>query len=373
MSKFKVCVYAICKNERRFVEGWMASMGEADEIYVLDTGSRDDTAQALRALGARVTEAVISPWRFDTARNRSLELVCGDADICVCTDLDEVFHPGWRSALEQAWAIRPGRARYRYTWSFQADGREGVVFFTDKIHCRHGYRWTGPVHEVLSWQGPGPEPKPITAQGIQLDHHPDPGKSRGQYLPLLELAAEEDPENDRNIHYLGREYFFYGRWQESIDTLLRHLALPTARWADERCASMRYLARAWEALDDPAQAEQWHLRAVAEAPYLREPWMDYAMFAYHRGQWELVIWLTGRALDITQRPQTYITEPQSWGSLPDDLASLGYFYTGRYAKALFHADRALAIEPENRRLLENRALMQTVCQKEGPSEELEKN
>ena len=35
----KVCVYAICKNESQFVERWMASMGEADAVVVLDTGS----------------------------------------------------------------------------------------------------------------------------------------------------------------------------------------------------------------------------------------------------------------------------------------------------------------------------------------------
>ena len=48
-----------------------------------------------------------------------------EADICVCTDLDEVFHPGWREALEKAWAPGTGQARYRYTWSFTPDGKEG--------------------------------------------------------------------------------------------------------------------------------------------------------------------------------------------------------------------------------------------------------
>lgn len=357
MNQLKVCVYAICKNERQFVEGWMASMGEADGIYVLDTGSDDGTPEALRALGAQVTAEKIVPWRFDAARNRSLELVPGDADICVCTDLDELLRPGWRAALEKVWASRPGRVRYRYTWSFLEDGREGVVFFTDKIHCRRGWRWTGPVHEVLSWRGPGPEPEMVTASGVQLDHHPNPGKSRGQYLPLLELAVAEDPENDRNLHYLGREYFFYGRWKDCIDTLLRHLALPKSLWADERCASMRYLARSWEALDCPAEAEHWHLRSLAEAPHLREPWMDYAMFACRRADWELVIWLSARALQIRERPQTYMTEPASWGSLPNDLASLGYFYTGQYQKALSHVEKALEIEPNCRRLQENRKLI----------------
>ena len=125
----KIVVYAIAKNEAQFARRWMESMGEADEIVVLDTGSTDGTPALLRELGAQVTEETITPWRFDTARNRSLELVDEDADICVCTDLDEVFHPGWRALLEKAW--RPGysQAVYRYTWNFRPDGSEGVVFW----------------------------------------------------------------------------------------------------------------------------------------------------------------------------------------------------------------------------------------------------
>ena len=90
----KICVYAICKNESRFAQRWMQSMREADGVFVLDTGSDDGTPEALRRLGAEVTEERIVPWRFDAARNRSLELVPQDADVCVCTDLDEVFAPG---------------------------------------------------------------------------------------------------------------------------------------------------------------------------------------------------------------------------------------------------------------------------------------
>ena len=75
----KIVVYAICKNEAGYAERWMASMAEADGVYVLDTGSTDGTAERLRALGAVVVEERVEPWRFDTARNRSLELVPGDA------------------------------------------------------------------------------------------------------------------------------------------------------------------------------------------------------------------------------------------------------------------------------------------------------
>ena len=46
--KYKVCVYAICKNEEKFVKRWVRSMQEADDVYVLDTDSTDNTVKLLK-------------------------------------------------------------------------------------------------------------------------------------------------------------------------------------------------------------------------------------------------------------------------------------------------------------------------------------
>ena len=349
----KIVVYAIAKNEAQFARRWMESMGEADEIVVLDTGSTDGTPALLRELGAQVTEETITPWRFDTARNRSLELVDEDADICVCTDLDEVFHPGWRALLEKAW--RPGysQAVYRYTWNFRPDGSEGVVFWYEKIHARHGFCWTHPVHEVLTWVGKGKPGPRVTVEGIQLDHLADPNKSRAQYLGLLELSVKEAPDDDRNVHYLGREYFFYRRWDDCIRTLKRHLSMPSATWKDERAASMRYIAKCYIHKGQKNVAEGWFYRAISEAPHLREPWLDLAMMLYEDKRWEGVVYFTGRALEIRERPRTYMTDAEAWGSLPYDLRAIGLYETGRIAEALEAAKEAYNLEPSNNRLLEN--------------------
>ena len=352
----KVVVYAICKNEAKFAERWMASMAEADQIVVLDTGSADGTAEKLRALGASVTVETIAPWRFDTARNRSLDLVAEDADICVCTDLDEVFHPGWREALERSWRPGTGRASYRYTWSFNPDGSEGVVFWADKIHTRRGWRWTHPVHEVLRWVGPGRPGPQVQTQGVQLDHHPDPEKSRGQYLPLLELSVAEAPEDDRNVHYLGREYLFYGLWDDCIATLKRHLAMPGAVWRDERAASMRYIARAYHEKGEDAAARDWDLRAIVEAPHLREGYMDLAWLLYEQENWAGVLYFTGCALEIRERPRTYICSAEAWGPLPHDLRAMAFYRTGQVAQALRETERALELSPGDRRLAGNAEL-----------------
>lgn len=353
MGKHKVCVYAICKNEGQFAHRWMESMSEADLVVVLDTGSTDDTVERLREKGAQVTVERIVPWRFDAARNRSLELVPEDADICVCTDLDEVFRPGWRERLEQAWRPGMGQVSYRYTWSFEPDGSEGYVFWIEKIHARRGYRWSHPVHEVLEWTGEGARPSIVPVEGIQLDHHPDPTKSRGQYLSLLELSVAEAPEDDRNTHYLGREYMYRGRWDDCIRTLKHHLEMPTATWADERAASMRYIARACANQGDERQALGWYLRSIAQAPHLREPYMDLAGFLYEQENWEGVLYFTGCALAITHRPRSYICEAAAWGSLPWDLRAMAFYHTGRPAQALEAAREAARLSPLDERLAGN--------------------
>ena len=140
--------------------------------------------------------------------------------------------------------------------------------------------------------------------------------------------------------------------------LKRHLALPTATWADERCASMRLLAKDYFALEMAGEAERWIFRAVGEAPHLREPWLDLADLAYHQKDWHCVLWATGRALAITQRPRTYISEAASWGEHPWDLASLGYFYTGQYEKALEAARKARDLAPDNPRIQKNLQLIE---------------
>ena len=353
-----VCVYAICKNESKFVDRWMDSMREADSVYVLDTGSADDTAALLRARGAQVTVETISPWRFDTARNRSLELVPDDADICVCTDIDEYFHPGWRRLLEEAWKPGTTRAAYRYTWNFNPDGSEGYVFWTEKAHSRHGYVWTHPVHEVLSWVGEGQEGGKVYVEGMQLDHRADNSKSRSQYLPLLEQSVLEDPDDDRNMHYLGREYYFHSMWDEAIITLKRHLLLPKATWRDERCASMRYIARCYAAKGDMGEAKRWLIRAVAEAPHLREPYLELAERMYEERNWDAVAALCRDALEITERPRTYICEAEAWGSMPWDLLSVGLYYTGRPSEAVDAAKTAQKLSPKDERIARNIEIMQ---------------
>lgn len=362
MNKYKIAVYAISKNEEKFVERWVDSMSEADEIYVLDTGSTDDTVTQLKSRGVHVTVEKFNPWRFDVARNASLELVPSDIDICVCTDLDEVFEPGWREKLEKLWQKDTTRLRYNYNWKLDENGVPLVNFYIEKIHTKKGYKWIHPVHEVLACDG---KENFITTNDITVNHYPDIKKSRSSYLPLLELSVKECPQDDRNVHYLGREYMYYGKWNEAIDTLIKHLSLPTATWKDERCASMRFIARSYTNLKRYEEAKMWLEKAIVEAPHLRDPLVERALLSYNLEEWDDVINYSEKALTIVSHPKSYINETFSFNGTIEDILSIAYHYKGNRTKALEYVEKALKFHEDDKRLLENKKFFESQIEDKG--------
>ena len=193
----KIAVYAISKNEEQFVKRFCESAKEADYLFILDTGSTDNTVSIAKELGIDVEIAIITPWRFDVARNAALDYLPHDIDYCIALDMDEVLIEGWRKHLEQPFFNNITRPRYKYTWSWKEDGSPGLEYGGDKIHNRYGFRWKHPVHEVLISESETQE-----WCGLEIHHFPDHAKSRGQYFDLLKLAVKEDEDIDYGIEKL---------------------------------------------------------------------------------------------------------------------------------------------------------------------------
>lgn len=358
MNKYKVCVYAICKNEAKFVDSWVDSMNEADLIVVTDTGSTDGTVERLRERGVIVFQEIIKPWRFDVARNISLSHVPEDTDICVCTDLDEVFQKGWRTRLESKWGKGVTMANYLYNWSHRQDGAPDVQINYFKVHSRFDYVWQYPIHECLRFVGKGAERK-VFVDGMVLDHYPDPEKSRGSYLELLETAVKETPADDRMMYYLGREYMYKSMWHKCIETLKKHLSLESATWREERCASMRWIARSYHELGNRSESLRWYYLAIAEFPHIRDPYIECAQKAYHWKEWHIVYFMVGNALNIKQKCMTYTNMGYSWDHTPYDLGAISCYHLGLLEKSLEYAKLAVSITPDDERLQNNLKIIES--------------
>jgi len=349
----KIAVYAISKNEEQFVKRFCNSAKDANLIIIGDTGSTDNTVALAKECGAVVPRIYITPWRFDKAREAVLALIPPDIDICISLDLDEVLEDGWREEIERVWDKDTTRLRYKFDWGCD------ISFYYEKIHARHGYFWKHPVHEYPVPDGRIQEVYAHTDK-LLVSHHPDPTKSRGQYMPMLELAVKEDPKCPRNAFYHARELTFYQRWEEAIEALNRYLDMPEATWQNERCYAMRLLGKSYEETGFDSDALKWYRLACAEAPNTREPWVDLSMYCYRRSMWSESLFCATQALGIVDRQLVYTCDPSVWTEKPYDLASIASWHLGMKEQAIAYCKEALKFSPEDIRLLNNLKSMETV-------------
>ena len=342
----KICVYAIAKNEAKHVKRFCDSATGADYIVIADTGSEDDTVQIARDCGAIVHTIDINPWRFDVARNAALALVPGDVDVCVSLDLDEVLADGWREEIERVW--QPGVTKLRHRFDFS----KGHIYNAERIHARHGYYWKFPCHEFQVADSRITECY-ANSDMVLMTHIPDKSKSRSQYMSMLEMAIKENPGCTRSRFYYARELFYGNCWLHAIPEFERYLKQPDATWNAERCYAIRIIGECYENMDDLRNAEVYFLKACAEYPEVRDPWLSLARYYYRQSRWEECYGAICRLFRIVSRNYEYVALPDCWGHEPHDLAALAAYNLGMTEKAAEHGQMALNFKPEDARLKDN--------------------
>jgi glycosyltransferase involved in cell wall biosynthesis len=343
----KIAVYTIALNEAAHAERWANSAVDADYRIVADTGSTDDTVERLTQAGVTVHRIAVRPWRFDVARNTAMALIPADVDVCCTMDMDEFLDPGWRPKLEAAWTPGTTAVYCRLARQSSLDDPTPRVWPAQKFHARWGYQFKRAVHEALFFVGG--DQVAGDCPGILMRHIPDGGKgTRAQYLPLMELAYKEDPEDSQICFWLGRDYMWANRPEQAIEVLQHYLALPSSTWTEERSEAMRYLAQL-----QPDKKALWLDRARTEAPHRREAWLDLAEEFRAQGDWLNLFWACTNGIERTRRTGSYLDDDGCWGARLYDLGAIGCWHLNVIDRALEWGRKALELDPGNQRLQNN--------------------
>nr|DAU16571.1 MAG TPA: Tetratricopeptide repeat [Caudoviricetes sp.] len=333
-------------------------MREADYVCVLDTGSEDDTYEKLQSIpGIICGQEIVTPWRFDTARNLSLDLVPQDANILVCTDLDEVFEPGWTQPLREYWQDGVERAMYKYTWSHNDDGSEGRTFYYDKIHSRN-WKWRYPVHEALyniydDRLGTKDCNTINLFDFIHLHHYPDMNKSRLSYLPLLEQRKKEYPDDIDGLIYLAHEYSYRGYREEGNQQLeeITHLDID----ALTKASCYLFMGDNYMHMGMPHEALMMYNKGVQCDKTYRECYVGAAKACMDLEMYKLARVYLIEALKNTYRHYTWLERDTTWTYEVWDMLCLVEYYSddGDKKKSFMYAAKALSYLPEEKRLIDN--------------------
>jgi glycosyltransferase involved in cell wall biosynthesis len=343
----KVAVYAIALNEAAHVERWANSAVDADYRIVADTGSTDDTVSLLRAAGVTVHSIAIRPWRFDDARNAALALVPADVDVCCTMDMDEFLEPGWRLKLEAAWS--PGTTAIWCRSSKRAYLEDPAPrhWPAKKFHARWGYRCRRAVHESLCFTGEQ-EVTRICDDIVVAELQDHSKTTRQQYLPLLKVAYEENPNDEQICFWLARDLMWVNQHDPASELFLRYLSLPSSNWAEERSEAMRFLART-----QPQSKMSWLDKARLEAPHRREIWLELAEEFHGQSDWLNLFWACTNGIERTRPTNSYLDDPHSWGFRLFDLGAIASWHLNILDRAVDWGQKALDFDPGNERLKKN--------------------
>lgn len=361
---FRIAVYAIAKNEEQFVDRWYESVKYADSIFVLDTGSTDNTNAMLREREVNVFEAYLEPFRFDVARNMILNQISADEfDFAVFLDMDEVLEPGWYSSLQQLLTDVPTTTAVhtRLIYTQNPDGTPGITYNRLMVTRVGYYHWYYPVHEVLV-------PKEDTVvqelySDIRVRHLPDEQKSRSSYLDLLYTGAQENPNDARCAQYLARELAATGNPASALGEYARHLELEKNRWF--RSETYRAMAICYEQQEDTKEARDCHTLACAEAPDLREPWAEAAAFYYRMQRMHSALGCIENMLDVTEPPtHTVIRNDAYYGAWPHHMAALCYHRLGDNLNARKQINAAFRLSQSDPAILSDLMLICNIAVKE---------
>lgn len=341
-KKLKIAIYTICKNEKQHVDRWANSNKDADLRLVCDTGSTDGTGDALRANGITVVPITVSPWRFDSARNTSLNLLPADIDICIYQDLDEVLLPGWREELEKHWQPDTTVANHRYR------NNDNPWQWHSKIHSRKNCHWIGAVHETLSWSVPESS---IWIPEIYLDEIQDTTKDRTSYLKLLLKKIDEGDNHWRTYYFLANDYAAQGDHAKSVEARIN-----SYNYCDDGDTVKSYIAKnvanGYKFLSNIEEARRWFRTSTTHGNE-RESWFSLAEFFHGLKEWDQCYIAAKQCISIQDRRDGFTQDPRAWGETPYDIAALSAFNIGLHTKAIEYGTIALSLNPENTRLQNN--------------------
>jgi glycosyltransferase involved in cell wall biosynthesis len=199
----RIALVMIARDEARCIERCLVSARAwVDEMWVLDTGSTDATAQIAERCGARVAHFT---WVDDFAAARNAALALTDADWCLVLDADEWIVRGGE-ALAALRAKAPtfiGQISVASSFDTAQGGVGEAPSWLPRVLPR-GVRYEGRVHEQP--QSPLPRQRlPLLVGhdgylGAQMAHK----QGRNQQLLNTALAAQPD---DAYLRYqLGKDF-----------------------------------------------------------------------------------------------------------------------------------------------------------------------
>ena len=310
LSPFKlhrIALVMIVRDEARCIERCLTSARPwVDEMWVLDTGSVDATAEIAQGCGARVAHF---GWVDDFAAARNAALALTDAAWCLVLDADEWISAGGAAlaALRHEPLAFIGQVCVNSGFDAGRGSSGEAPSWIARVLPR-GVRYAGRVHE----QPQSPLPRRRLALEVAHDGYLDAQmlRKRGRNEQLLSLALAAQPADPYLRYQLGKDLEVRAQFEAAAPHYAQALELtdPRAAWRHDLVVRAMFTLKKLGTFEAAVALAEAEMARWSESPdfyfTLGDLLLDWAASQPERASELLPMiessWL--RAIEIGERP-----------------------------------------------------------------------
>lgn len=217
---FSLSLCMIVKDEEDVIDRVLACSNRfADEIIIVDTGSKDKTKEICKNFTDKIYDFV---WcdNFSLARNFSFSKAT--KEYIMWLDADDYIT---EQNIQKIIALKNSNDQadvymFKYVMGF-VDGTPTFEFFRERIVKNNsGFEWSGFVHEAITPHGK------IKYQNIEIEHRK---QKVGNYMRNLNLYRKAQKSGikftPREQYYYSRELYYNGYYKKAIKELKKYFCL----------------------------------------------------------------------------------------------------------------------------------------------------
>ncbi len=345
-----VSVALIAKDEEAVIRRCLSGVRcFADEIIVVDTGSKDRTAEISREMGAQLYDF---PWQDDFAAARNFSFSKATMEYIFWLDADDVIDEENQNKLSELKAQLTSDVdvvMMRYEMA-HASGEAPLVFERERLlrRDRH-FHWQGRVHESIEISGK------ILHSDVTICHRKEVVNDPHRNLRIFEtMQKQHETFTPRDVYYHARELFWHERYEEAIHRYKQFLN--TDGWVEDQVQACYDLGVCYLKCQQRTQALHAYLHSFAyalptsricnaigfwlidEQRYAQAVyWYEQALRSHHRGGFE-------------NEDEHYF--------LPALQSAICYYYLNEHALARAWFARARQVHPTHPLILKNERFFQ---------------
>ncbi len=215
---FSISVCMIVKDEELVIERALHCVSKfADEIIIVDTGSKDRTKEICKKFNTNIFDF---KWCNDFSKARNFSFSKATKDYIMWLDADDFIS---ETNIEKINKLKYNKQdidvyMFKYVMSFE-DNKPTFEFFRERLlkRSKH-FEFQGFVHEVITPSGK------IQYEDISIEHRKEKENPTKRNLKLYRDAIKRGIKfNPREQYYYSRELFYNFYYKKCIKELKKYL------------------------------------------------------------------------------------------------------------------------------------------------------